>query len=102
MDTGRRAARPVGRLIFRAVGASDTDEVLTALREISRGSLDLHTTREVHGSDSSKLPEPNWPAWTVSVDRAAGGGWPRPRTASWSGLPCRPATSRGPSSATSG
>ena len=35
------------RLIFRPVSASDTDQVLAALGKISRGSLDLHTVREV-------------------------------------------------------
>jgi RimJ/RimL family protein N-acetyltransferase len=36
-----------GRLRFRAVHDADTDELLAVLGEISRGSLDLHTTREV-------------------------------------------------------
>jgi RimJ/RimL family protein N-acetyltransferase len=36
-----------GRLTFRPVGTADTTQVLAALREISRDSLDLHTVREV-------------------------------------------------------
>ena len=35
------------RLRFRPVGISDDNELLAALAEISRGSLDLHTAREV-------------------------------------------------------
>lgn len=35
------------RLAFRPVGAADTDLVLAALRQISWGSLDIHTVREV-------------------------------------------------------
>ena len=42
------------RLSFRPVGAADTDQVLAVLRAISRGSLDIHTAREVQKSGAAE------------------------------------------------